>query len=92
MKRILTALTLFAAIGAPALATSQEEKPLGSAEIVENGKILFEYNPHEGSSLGWAYIQLNVVYQGDYYSCEFDNSRISCVELISELAKPLKQD
>ena len=92
MKRILTALTLSVAIMVPALATSQEETPLGSAEIVENGKILFEYNPYEGSSYGWSYIQLNVVYQGAYYSCQFDNSKIACVELTSELAKPLEQE
>ena len=92
MKRILTALTLSAVLASPAWAVYHEDKPLGSAEIVENGKILFEYNPYEGSSYGWSYIQLNVVYQGAYYSCQFDNSKIACVELTSELAKPLEQE
>ena len=91
MKRILTTLTLSAVLASPAWAVYHEEKPLGSAEIVEKGKILFEYNPHAESSLGWAYIQLYVVYQDNYYSCKFDNSKIACVELTSELAKPLKQ-
>ena len=78
MKHILTALTLSAVLASPAWSDNHEEKLLGSAEIVENGKILFKYNPNQGSSYGWAYIQLNVVYQGDYYFCEFDNSKIDC--------------
>jgi hypothetical protein len=43
MKRILTALALFAVLGSPAWAVYHEETPINSAEIVENGKVLHKH-------------------------------------------------
>ena len=85
MKRILTALALFAVLGSPAWAVYHEETPINSAEIVENGKVL---NKHVwNSDFGnWSFTDLMIVFQNKYYICRFNEMALHCTE--KEAVKP----
>ena len=72
MKRILSALTLSAVLGSPALAVYHKET-LSAAEILENGKILYSSiglgpNPFAPESFT-DHNEVGVAYDGDVYVC-----------------------
>ena len=85
MKQFLSALTMSAALVAPALAVSHEEEPLSSAEILEHGKLLHKHEWGDGYG-GWSHSELMIVYQHKYYICLIDVKIMHCEE--KEVFKP----
>ena len=79
IKRVLSAFTLSAALVAPALAVSHEEKPFSSAEILEHGKLLHKHDWDDGYG-GWSHSELMIVYQHKYYICLIDVKIMHCEE------------
>lgn len=93
MKRILKGLALSALLTTSVLAGSGEGASLGSAEIVENGKIVHKFDPLKNMiSDYWTYVDLLVVYDGRYFRCRLDTYEIRCTERPSISVAPLPED
>ena len=79
MKRIVTACILFVVLASPVFAVYHDEKPVGSAEIVEHGKLLHKFVQDNGYG-GWSHTELMIVYQQKYYICLIDRNILHCEE------------